>query len=172
MPVYLLCFDKKFRHAKHYIGFVQNMEGLPKRLNHHKKGTGSKLIAAVSKAGIGFQVARIWEKGDRNFERKLKNRKKSSELCPICIAAKKEREAREKVIAQENLAIAELNKPPTICPVIQTFSSPSYGEDVKRLEIAQQIMEVSNAQPTSPAVPSGWQRVRNSLARFWKFLTS
>lgn len=114
MPVYLLCFDKKFRHAKHYIGFVEKNENLTKRLAHHRKGSGSKLMAAVAKAGIGFCVARIWPDGDRNFERKLKNRKKSSELCPYCIASKKETARRMKVLAQEKIVIAKLNEPTII----------------------------------------------------------
>jgi hypothetical protein len=40
----------------------------------------------VTDAGIGFQVARTWDGEDRAFERKLKNGKHSSRLCPICKA--------------------------------------------------------------------------------------
>lgn len=29
-------------------------------------------------------MVRIWRNGDRNLERKLKKRKKSKDLCPIC----------------------------------------------------------------------------------------
>lgn len=53
------------------------------RMARHRAGDGAKLIAAITKAGIGFVVARTWA-GDRNFERQLKRRKKSRELCPIC----------------------------------------------------------------------------------------
>jgi hypothetical protein len=130
MPVYLLCFDKKFRHAKHYIGFVEKNENLTKRLAHHKKGSGSKLMAAISKVGIGFHVSRTWPDGDRNFERKLKNRKKSSELCPHCIAEKKSEKQKKAlgevsqrlaVLIKEEKVIAKLNVPPVICPVIKSL---------------------------------------------------
>src|ERR1700677_1755041 len=99
--VYLLCFDKKFKHAKHYIGYANTPKSFEKRLACHRKGQGAKLMAAIAKAGIEFKVARTWDTGDRNFERKLKNRKKSSELCPICIAAKKaEKETRVRETAK------------------------------------------------------------------------
>lgn len=84
--VYLLCFHSKLKHAKHYIGFVERPEDLDRRMSKHKKGNGSKLMAAVTKAGIDFTIARLWPQGDRNFERKLKNRKNSKHLCPVCSA--------------------------------------------------------------------------------------
>lgn len=84
--VYLLCFDKKFKHAQHYIGFAENQRTFEIRMKHHASGRGSRLMDAVTKAGIGFKVARTWEDGDRNFERKLKNQKNASRLCPHCKA--------------------------------------------------------------------------------------
>jgi hypothetical protein len=42
------------------------------------------LFQVAKERGIGFDVVRIWEDGDKNFERKLKNRKNSPKLCPIC----------------------------------------------------------------------------------------
>lgn len=82
--VYLLHFEKAYKHANHYIGFAENQGTLERRLEHHRRGTGSRLMAAVSIAGIGFVLARTWEDGDRNFERRLKNLKNSRGLCPIC----------------------------------------------------------------------------------------
>lgn len=83
--VYLIHFDQKLHHAQHYIGFVDEpTHSLDKRVEYHRSGRGSKLLKAVMKKGIEFSVVRIWGEGDRNFERKLKNRKKSSQLCPIC----------------------------------------------------------------------------------------
>jgi len=84
--VYLLCFDTKFKHARHYIGYVKKAEGLEPRMEKHRKGTGSKLMAAVSKAGIGFQITRLWSNADQNFERWLKNKKNAKYLCPCCSA--------------------------------------------------------------------------------------
>ncbi len=79
--IYLLHFEKPFKHAKHYLGFTDDLE---RRIERHKRGDGSKLIAAVVKANIGFVLARVWPEGDRNFERKLKNGKNTPRLCPLC----------------------------------------------------------------------------------------
>lgn len=78
--VYLIHFDRPFKHASHYIGWTMNLEG---RLWHHKNGTGSRLMAAVTNAGIDWRVVRDWE-GDRNFERKLHNMHSSPRICPVC----------------------------------------------------------------------------------------
>lgn len=77
-----------FGHAKHYIGFVE--KDLDARINKHKSGAGSKLMKAVTNANIGWHVCRVWQEGDRNFERKLKNGAHSSRHCPICNPKKKE----------------------------------------------------------------------------------
>lgn len=81
--IYLLHFDKPFWHAKHYLGWTEG-DSLDERLDKHRKGQGSKLMAAVSGAGIDFSIARLWA-GTRNDERKLKNGKNAGKrLCPIC----------------------------------------------------------------------------------------
>ena len=41
--VYLLHFERSYRHARHYIGFTQNLE---QRLAEHRAGRGSPLVAA------------------------------------------------------------------------------------------------------------------------------
>ena len=79
--VYLIHFDTAYKHARHYIGFTDNLN---KRLCAHSNGRGARLLQVIEEAGITYQIARIWEDGDRNLERKLKNRKKASGLCPIC----------------------------------------------------------------------------------------
>lgn len=148
--VYLLCFNKKFKHAKHYIGFAENQRTFEIRLEHHKKGRGAKLMDAITKAGIGFTVSRTWPDGDRNFERKLKNRKKSSQICPHCIAAKKAEKA---------------------CPIVQAskpIDMAMINDTVKRLDLAEgKKPEVPNAQSQSPAIISRWRRIWNSLARLF-----
>jgi predicted GIY-YIG superfamily endonuclease len=96
--VYLIHFDEKFYHAQHYIGYSAD-KLFDKRIEHHKKGTGSSLMRAIMKAGIGWNVVRTWSNEDGNFERKLKNRKKASGICPICIANKlKQKYEQERII--------------------------------------------------------------------------
>jgi predicted GIY-YIG superfamily endonuclease len=80
--VYLIHFNKPLAHARHYLG---STDGLERRLHEHEQGNGSKLLAAVARAGIPWQLARTWP-GDRAWERRLKRYKKSRRLCPICSA--------------------------------------------------------------------------------------
>lgn len=82
--VYLIHFHSPYKHAKHYLGFVQSAEGLEARITRHKKGDGAKLTGVVAKAGIDFHVSRVWPNGSRDFERSLKKRKASPRLCPEC----------------------------------------------------------------------------------------
>lgn len=87
--VYLLHFERKLKHAQHYIGYTND---LAKRLKRHNDKQGSHLVAAVVKNGIGFILARTWENVDYAFERQLKKRKNTKYLCPIC---RKEKENKE-----------------------------------------------------------------------------
>ena len=84
MPViYLLHFERSFKHARHYLGWTENLD---RRLAQHRAGRGSPLIAAAVADGIDFQLARTWP-GDRTEERRLHRYKNSSRrLCPICRA--------------------------------------------------------------------------------------
>lgn len=79
--IYLIHFKEKFHHAQHYIGWTKDVDA---RLERHLAGHGSRLIRAIVRSGIPFEVVRIWENVDRHFERKLKNRKNAKFLCPIC----------------------------------------------------------------------------------------
>ena len=80
--VYLLHFERSYRHARHYIGFTQNLE---QRLEAHRAGRGSPLIAAAIADGTDFQLAAIWE-GDRHDERRLHRQKNTrARLCPLCV---------------------------------------------------------------------------------------
>lgn len=82
--VYLIHFEKKFWHTQHYLGYTAD-EKFDKRIAHHRAGTGSRLMRAVTRAGIEWSVVRTWPNEDGHFERQLKNRKKSRCLCPKCI---------------------------------------------------------------------------------------
>ena len=84
--LYLIHFDRKLHHAQHYIGFARDAKTFPRRIEHHRRGSGARLMAAVVAAGIDFQVVRVWDDGDRNEERRLKNRHNGPRLCPHCAA--------------------------------------------------------------------------------------
>lgn len=78
--VYLIHFDRPYKHAAHYLGWAKNLES---RLAHHRKGTGARLLSVLNEAGIGYEVVRTWE-GSRELERKFKNYKKPLRICPVC----------------------------------------------------------------------------------------
>ncbi len=85
--VYLLHFDRPIGdlsnprgQAQHYLEYTSDLET---RLNCYRQGNGSAIMAAVARAGIDWTVARTWN-GNRELERKLKDRHNSPRLCPIC----------------------------------------------------------------------------------------
>src|SRR5436190_351546 len=69
--VYLIHFEEKLHHAQHYIGYVDN--NLKQRIRKHRSNKGAKLLIAVNSKGIQWEVVRVWEDGDRQLERRLKN---------------------------------------------------------------------------------------------------
>jgi predicted GIY-YIG superfamily endonuclease len=78
--VYMIHFEQPYKHARHYVGYSDN---LTFRLQHHRNGTGARLMQVVNEAGIGWVVALVAE-GTRLDERALKNRKNTPKLCPVC----------------------------------------------------------------------------------------
>lgn len=88
--VYLIHFQAPgLHHAGHYLGWALHLE---ERLEKHRSGNCSKLMAAVGLAGITWEVVRTWV-GDRSLEKRLKVLKNSRLLCPICRAATLQRKA-------------------------------------------------------------------------------
>jgi predicted GIY-YIG superfamily endonuclease len=83
--VYLLHFDRPYVHAKHYTGWTDQLDT---RLTEHAAGRGARLMAVITEAGIGFQLARTWV-GGRARERQLKLQGGASRHCPICLKAKR-----------------------------------------------------------------------------------
>ncbi|MFE0152836.1 hypothetical protein ACFWY5_37230 [Nonomuraea sp. NPDC059007] len=79
--VYLLHFERPYKHARHYIGWTAG--DLNHRLRQHRNGSGARLIQVITANGIGFVVARLWD-GGRNLERSLKRRGGASRCCPLC----------------------------------------------------------------------------------------
>jgi len=86
---YLICLSQPYFHARHYVGYSDD---IARRIETHRKGQGSPLLAAALMAGIDFRVVRIWPGADRHVERQLHNRH-GSRLCPepACVAAQRER---------------------------------------------------------------------------------
>jgi len=66
--VYLLHFERPYRHARHYTG---STDDLTARLGAHRAGQGARLLAVIRAAGIGWDLARTWP-GGRVRERQLK----------------------------------------------------------------------------------------------------
>jgi predicted GIY-YIG superfamily endonuclease len=80
--VYLLHFEPPYRHARHYLGFSADID---RRVSEHQLGTSRQpLISAALNVGTNLVLTRTWEGADRNFERKLKNKKNTPKLCPVC----------------------------------------------------------------------------------------
>lgn len=82
--VYLIHFEQKYYHAQHYIGWSSQVK---RRIAHHRKGSGCKLLAHLNKLGIKWEVV-LLIKGTGNDERALKNRKKARSFCPRCLGKK------------------------------------------------------------------------------------
>jgi hypothetical protein len=82
--VYLIHFDEPYKHARHYLGSTTEAN-LMARLEHHRTGNGSRLMAAASAAGVPWRVVRMWA-GDKNTERKMKDNVKGNtgQYCPLC----------------------------------------------------------------------------------------
>jgi predicted GIY-YIG superfamily endonuclease len=79
--VYLIHLEKPLKHAKHYLGFSEDIQ---ERVKQHRNGRGAAFMKAIKKNGISWYVSRIWD-GDRELERILKNQHNASHLCPTCI---------------------------------------------------------------------------------------
>jgi hypothetical protein len=82
--IYLIHFDRPYRHARHYLGFVESPRGLVGRLARHASGAGARLLAVVAAAGIGWRLVRTWADGTRAEERRLKSSRHAPRYCPIC----------------------------------------------------------------------------------------
>lgn len=88
MMVYVLHFDSPLHHARHYVGWTKSGRTLKARIERHQNCQGAKIMKACVLNGITFTLARVFKKGDRNFERKLKKTHNTKQYCPICMGAK------------------------------------------------------------------------------------
>jgi len=70
--------------AGHYTGFAAGgPQELRRRLAQHGTAAGARLMLAVAKAGIAWELARTWP-GDRALERRLKVQGGAARRCPLC----------------------------------------------------------------------------------------
>lgn len=52
MTIYLIHFEKPYKHARHYLGYTNDLE---KRLARHRNGNGARLIDVINNAGIKWE---------------------------------------------------------------------------------------------------------------------
>lgn len=96
MPtVYLIHFDRPYKHARHYVGFTE-ADDVVERVAQHEAGNGARLLAVVAAAEIKFRVVRKWPGASRDFERRLKNARHTPRFCPECKHEWNEQRARRR----------------------------------------------------------------------------
>lgn len=88
MALYLLHFDRPYKHAKHYLGYARDVPTLHQRVDQHYEasygdGKHHRLMQAVRRAGISFTLARVWDEGTRADEKK-KKQNGHARRCPLC----------------------------------------------------------------------------------------
>src|SRR3989440_11558285 len=82
--VYLIHLNTPYKHAKHYLGFSEDVQG---RVQKHRRGNGARFMEVITKEGISWHVSRIWD-GGRELEAALKTGNNSGRLCPTCLQEK------------------------------------------------------------------------------------
>ena len=71
--------------AGHYTGFAEGgPKGLRRRLAKHGTAEGARLMLVITRAGISWQLARVWWPGTRDLERRLKIQGGAKRRCPLC----------------------------------------------------------------------------------------
>jgi hypothetical protein len=84
--VYLLHFETRYHHARHYVGFVADGDA-QRRLQEHLSGQGSALVRAVASLRVSPSQLVLAVSGDRGLERRWHNRHgHGAALCPRCKA--------------------------------------------------------------------------------------
>lgn len=84
MAVYLLCFERGLLGGRnrHYVGYAA--DDVERRIQQHRRGTGSAFAREMKRQGIGFQVSQIWQDFGTAEEREIKRQKQASRYCQIC----------------------------------------------------------------------------------------
>jgi hypothetical protein len=71
----------RYQHAGHYIGWTTDLAA---RLEAHASGTGARLVEVITRAGLGFTLARTWPQTTRDREDLLKHIGDARRFCPEC----------------------------------------------------------------------------------------
>lgn len=87
MAVYLLHFDRPYRHARHYVGYADDGK-LHQRIDAHYNATpgdgkNHRLMQVIRAAGISFTLARVWPGANRQKEKAIKKSSRAR-ACPLC----------------------------------------------------------------------------------------
>lgn len=84
--LYIICFDRRLKHTKHYVGIAKCPS---KRLKKHKTVDGAKIMQAVLKEGIPVKQYVLSEHPDymaaRLTEKDVKKQKNHVRFCPRCM---------------------------------------------------------------------------------------
>ena len=88
--LYVIHFDKPYKHAKHYTGIAIDVV---KSMKEHRGGYGAKLMRVLKENNIGFKYNIIGEYPTFSLakaeEKRLKTKvKQPKNYCPICIDLK------------------------------------------------------------------------------------
>ena len=89
MAVYLLHFEQPIapgRHtARHYLGYASDLAA---RIQQHERGGrgAARLCQVARERHIPFDVVRVWPRGGRDLEARLKRQHNGKRLCPVCNA--------------------------------------------------------------------------------------
>lgn len=85
MTVYVLHIEPPYQHARHYTGYPPDKDA-SRRIREHLDCTprGSPLVRAAIEAGCDVQVAHVFKRVGRDFEKWLKTRRDHRKWCPCC----------------------------------------------------------------------------------------
>lgn len=71
--LYLLCLAEPLAHARHYMGYADN---IARRVAEHKAGrSGARIPTAAHRAGIAMRLVRVWPGLTEADEARLKDRR-------------------------------------------------------------------------------------------------
>lgn len=78
--VYLICLDRPLGHARHYVGWANNLEA---RLAYHGGPGGARILAVAKSRGITWTLVRKMP-GSKQDERRVKRAGGQVRYCPRC----------------------------------------------------------------------------------------